>query len=200
MGMTKATQAEATRKKLIEIAFRAFSTRGYAGTATEDIVKTAGVTRGALYHHFKNKADLFFGVFCHAQQLLGERIETAASTGNDPWEELVNGCRAFLTASSDPLLQQILVIDGPAVLKWETIRRTDAEIEGGGFHLLKECLADLYDKGLLKTGSVDAAAHLLSGAMDEAAVWIASSDVPETALEEAMETLGMLLQGIKTPS
>lgn len=194
---TKSEQARATRKKLISLAYTAFSTKGYAKTATEDIVKEAGVTRGALYHHFKGKADLFFGVFYEAQAELGRRIEAAADQADHPWDELVNGCRAFLEASSDPGLQQILVIDGPSVLKWETVRQVDAGLEGSGLSLLKDCLDELAEKGLIKALPGDALAHLLSGAMDEAAIWIAQSPDPDQALEEAWISLEALLKGLK---
>ena len=76
-------------------------------------VRLAVVTRGALYHHFKNKQDLFLAVFKEAQHEIGRRIEARADAESDLWRQLIVGCRAFLEACSDPVLQQIVVIDAP---------------------------------------------------------------------------------------
>ena len=195
--ITKADQKKATVKKLIAIATEEFSRKGYSGASTERIVQKAGLTRGALYHHFKNKPGLFLAVYKHAQEEIGRRVESAADTTEDLWEQLILGCRAFLRASSDPVLQQIVVIDGPAVLKWETVRQVDASTEDGSLSLLKECLSDLVASGTMIDMPIDALAHLLSGAMDEAAVWIAQSDDPDAALEQAQKSLEILLSSLK---
>ncbi|MCG8683276.1 MAG: TetR/AcrR family transcriptional regulator [Desulfobacterales bacterium] len=195
--MTKAAQKKATIKKLIEIATDEFSKKGYSGASTERIVQKAGLTRGALYHHFKNKLGLFLSVYEYAQEEIGQRVEAAADKTDDLWEQLVLGCRAFLKASSDPVLQQIVVIDGPAVLKWETVRQVDANMDEGSLALLKECLSDLVESGIMVDIHIDALAHLLSGAMDEAAVWIAQSDNPDIALDNAQTSLEKLLSSLK---
>lgn len=195
--VTKAKQREATKNKLIEIASEEFSTKGYSGASTEVIVQKAGLTRGALYHHFKNKIGLFSAVFVAAQEEIGRRVEAQADTSNDLWDQLVFGCRAFLKASSDPLLQQIVVIDGPAVLKWETVRQIDLSLEEGALMLLKGCLNELIDSGIIKALPIDALAHLLSGAMDEASIWIAQSNNPKKALLQAQTTLELLLSSLK---
>ncbi|THB80027.1 MAG: TetR/AcrR family transcriptional regulator [Desulfobacteraceae bacterium] len=195
--MTKAAQRKATMDKLIQIATREFAAKGYAAASTEHIVEQAGLTRGALYHHFKNKAGLFLAVFRTAQEEIGRRVESSANSTGDLWEQLTLGCRAFLEASSDPVLQQIVVIDGPAVLKWETVRQVDASLDDGSLSLLKECLAELVQSKTIIPVPVEAIAHLLSGAMDEAAVWIAQSKDPVTALEQAWESLNILLSSLK---
>jgi len=141
---------------------------------------------------------LFSAVFEAAQEEIGRRVEARADTSDDLWDQLVFGCRAFLEASSDPRLQQIIVIDGPAVLKWETVRQIDLSLEQGSLSLLKGCLNELVSAGVIKAVPVDALAHLLSGAMDEASVWIAQSKEPESALLQAQTTLESLLSSLKT--
>jgi AcrR family transcriptional regulator len=195
--LTKAAQTKATTRKLITIAKKEFSQKGYSGASMERIVKAAGMTRGALYHHFDGKQGLFYAVFCKAQQEIGRRIEKKTEAVSDLWDQLVEGCHGFLEASSDPDLQRIVVIDAPAVLKWETVRFVDSNIEGSGFSLLKECIQELKTNHIIKPLPVDALAHQLNGAMDEAAVWIARSTDTRLALKEAKAVLDELLNALK---
>lgn len=193
----KKKQSRETTQKLIAVAFEEFSQKGYAAASTEAIVARANLTRGALYHHFKNKAGLFLAVFRSAQEEIGRRVEQAADQSPDLWGQLVSGSNAFLAASSDPALQQIVVIDGPAVLKWETVRQVDADLEGGSLAALKGCLAELQQEGVIRDLPLDALAHLLSGAMDEASVWIARSEDPVSALAQAQAALAVLLEPLR---
>jgi AcrR family transcriptional regulator len=197
-GSAKDAQSRATIEKLIEVAFAEFGQKGYANAATGAIVQKAGVTRGALYHHFEGKKGLFLAVFQKAQVEIGRRIGAHADAVDDPWEQLVAGSRAFLQAFTDPALQQIVVIDAPAVLDWNTYREVDETMPGSGFSLLKEGVQELLDSKLIKPLSGEALAHLLSGAMDEAAVWIAKSDDPEQALSDAQLALEALLSGMRS--
>jgi len=194
---TKAAQTQATTRKLLAIAKKEFSQNGYAGASMERIVTAAGMTRGALYHHFEGKPGLFYAVFCEAQKEIGRRIEKKTVAVSGLWDQLVAGCHGFLEASSDPELQRIVVIDAPAVLKWETVRFVDANVEGSGFSLLQACLQELQAERIIKPLPVDALAHQLNGAMDEAAVWIARSTEPRKALKEAQAVLDELLTALK---
>ena len=195
--LSKSEQSRITTEKLLQVAMQEFSEKGYGGASTEAIVKKAEVTRGALYHHFKNKQDLFLGVFRMAQREIGRRIAKSAALADNPWDELVNGCFGFLEACSEPVLQQIVVIDAPSVLDWNTYREADASIAETGILLLRECLEDLLEKGIIVSLPLEALTHLLSGAMDEAAVWVAQSNQPAEALKDAKETLKKLLEGIR---
>ena len=198
--ITKSEQSQTTIGKLVEVASTVFSQRGYTAASTEEIVRLAGVTRGALYHHFKNKQDLFFAVFKEAQREIGRRIERHAEKESDLWGQLISGCQAFLEACSDPVLQQIVVIDAPSVLNWSVYREVDAELPGSGLSLLKECLTELIQAKVIRPLPVEALAHLLSGAMDEAAVWIAQSSDSKKALKEAQHTLETLLTSLRLNS
>lgn len=176
------------------VARQLFSQRGYAAVSTEEVVRTAQVTRGALYHHFAGKRELFLAVFEDAQREIAARIEAAALAASDSWTGLLAGCRAFLEVSLDPGLQRIVMLDAPAVLGWEMWRQVDAV---HGLSSLKAGLTDLIEAGLITPQPVDALAHLLSGAMNEAALWIAQAPDPPEALEQAMTTLQVLLKGLQ---
>lgn len=194
---TKAEQRETTARKLVQVGREVFAQQGYARAATEEIVQRAGVTRGALYHHFSSKEGLFRAVLDDVQQDVARRIDEAASQADDRWEQLRIGCRTFLTASSDPEVRQIMLIDGPAVLGWETWRRMDAE---NSARLLHASLRELGEAGTLKPLPLDALAHLLSGAMNEAALWIAGSAQTQQALSDALAALEQLLEGVRLGS
>lgn len=191
----KIEQGQATTQNLVAVARRLFSERGYADVSTEEVVRTAQVTRGALYHHFSGKRELFLAIFEEAQREIAVRIEQAALAAPDEWAGLLAGCRAFLEVSLDPGLQRIVMLDAPAVLGWEMWRQVDAV---HGLSSLKAGLIALIEAGLITPQPLDALAHLLSGAMNEAALWIAQSSNPSVALEEAMTTLELLLIGLQT--
>ena len=195
--ITKKQQSQATTKRLIRFAMKEFSSKGYARASTEAIVRDAGVTRGALYHHFNGKKDLFYAVFKEAQREIGRMIEEQADSEADLWEGLISGCKAFLSACSNPELQQIVVIDAPSVLDWNTYREVDTDMPGSGLSLLKECLQGLIDQRTIKSLPIEALAHLLSGAMDEAAVWIAQSKNSPMALKEAQNALEVLMESLR---
>src|SRR5437763_8493794 len=103
----KSEQSEATRAALIGVARALFADRGYAGVGTEEIVRAAGVTRGALYHHFDGKEDLFRAVYEDLERELVERIAAGAMSAADPLEALAGGAEAFLDACEDPAVQRI---------------------------------------------------------------------------------------------
>ncbi|MBE2271234.1 MAG: TetR/AcrR family transcriptional regulator [Anaerolinea sp.] len=190
---TKVQQREATTARLIEIARSEFTEKGYANAATEEIVRLAGVTRGALYHHFGSKEGLFHAVLDRVQQDVGSRVEMAADQHSDAWEQLKAGCAAFLEATRDPQVQRIMLVDAPAVLGWSAWRSLDAQYSMSS---LREGLQALMTAGELAPLPLDALTHLLSGAMNEAALWIAQSDHP-AALEEAVMTLHHLLDALR---
>src|SRR5436190_22817927 len=111
---TKAEQSEATRAALVAAGRSLFAERGYAAVATEEIVRAAGVTRGALYHHFDGKRELFAAVYEDVERQLVERIATSAmASEGDPMEALQAGAQAFLEACEDPAVQRIALLDAP---------------------------------------------------------------------------------------
>src|SRR3954467_10514192 len=123
---SKAEQAEATRARLLRVSRDLLARRGYAGVATEEIVRRAKVTRGALYHHFRDKKDLFRAVHEQLERELVESIGQQIAGIQDARELIDTGIRSFLDACTDPALAQISLIDAPSVLGWAEWREVDA--------------------------------------------------------------------------
>ncbi|MFC4125141.1 TetR/AcrR family transcriptional regulator [Nocardia rhizosphaerae] len=188
----RAKQREETRQLLIARSRQLFATKGYAAVGLSEIVAEAGVTKGALYHHFDSKADLFRAVLTQVQTEVGAEVATAADAEPDPWTQLRTGCAAFLRACTDPLVQRIMLIDGPAVLGWHEWRELD---EVNSARHLGEALQSLVDAGILPPQPVAPLTRLLSGAMNEAALWLAGSTDPD-ALPDTVAALDRLLSGL----
>ena len=194
---TKAAQREATTAALIAAARALFAERGYAGVGTEEIVQQAGVTRGALYHHFKGgKEDLFRAVLVQVSAETAQRVMHAALATDDPWEALVVGSDAFLDASVTPEVQRIMLVDGPSVLGWDVWRAADADYALG---MLEQALQRAIDAGRLVPQPARALAHVLLGALDEAAMVVARADDPKAARAEMGQTVRRLLEGLRGP-
>jgi AcrR family transcriptional regulator len=194
---TKAGQREATTAALIKAARELFADRGYAAVGTEEIVQRAGVTRGALYHHFKGgKEDLFQAVLVQISAETTQLVMQAAAQVEDPWEALVAGADAFLDASANPEVQRIMLVDGPAVLGWDAWRAADGDYALG---LLEAALQRAIDAGRLIEQPARALAHVLIGALDEAAMVVARAEDPAQARREMGQTLRRLLEGLRGP-
>jgi AcrR family transcriptional regulator len=183
-----------TRAELLRVARALFAERGYAGVGTEEIVARANVTRGALYHHFADKKDLFRAVHEELEEELVASIGEQISGIDDPWELIVTGVRAFLDASTDPALRQIALLDAPAVLGWEELRAIDARY---GLGLVSFALRNAMARGLFREQEVTPLAHLLIGAMTEAALMVANAGDPEAARREAEPALLALVEGLR---
>ncbi len=183
-------QKEQTRRTLLREGRRLFASRGYGAVGLAEIVRAAGVTKGALYHHFDSKADLFRAVLEEVQQQVAETVSATAGAHDDPWEQFTAGCRAFLTASTDPDLQQIMLVDGPAVLGWNEWRAMD---EAASARHLAEALTTLIEDGVIAAQPVAPLTRLLSGAMNEAALWLAQSTGPDD-LADTWAALSRLLE------
>src|SRR3954468_9189805 len=116
VSTTRPERGEATRDALVTAARALFAEHGYAGVGTEEVVRRAGVTRGALYHHFRDKQDLFRAVFEAIEQEMAERVASAAVSEADPWERQRLATGAFLDNCLDPAVQRIALTDAPSVL------------------------------------------------------------------------------------
>jgi AcrR family transcriptional regulator len=173
---TKAEQSEATRAALIDAGRRLFADRGYGAVATEEIVRTAGVTRGALYHHFDGKEELFAAVYEQVEADLVAELGQVAARAADPLDALHLGAAKFLEACRRPEIQRITLIDAPSVLGWERWREIGVRY---GFGLIEEVLKTGMEQGVIEAQPVRPLTHLLLGAMDEAAMLVARSDDAE---------------------
>lgn len=192
----KAEQAEATRSALIQAARELFAQRGYASVGTEEIVQRARVTRGALYHHFAGKEDLFRAVYEELERELVERIAAQAVSAQDPFEALKAGHRAFLDACEDPAIQRIALLDAPSVLGWEEWREIGMRY---GFGLVRGTLEAAMEAGLIERQPVVPLSHLLLGAIDEAAMVVARADDGGRTRREVGAALDRYLDMLRAP-
>lgn len=189
--MNKKQQASLeTSKKILAIARKHFSLKGFSETSLEEIVDELGMTRGALYHHFGNKKTLFTAVLAQIQSELGSYVEKNALEAHDSWEQLVEGCVAFVRFATLTENKRILLLDGPNVVEWKEWRRQG---EANSFFHLREQLEILSKEGKLISIDLDMAAHMISGALNELSLFLAEK-------EEEAEVRGIvrsLLRGIK---
>ena len=192
---TQTERSEATRGALISAARPLFAEHGYAGVGTEEIVRAAGVTRGALYHHFDGKRELFEAVYEQIEIELAERIGAAALSGQagSPLEAMRAGAEMFLKACTEPEVQQIALLDGPSVLGWDRWREIGAE---HGLGLIEGTLQAAIDAGEIAEAPVRPLAHVLMGALDEAGMLVARAEDPERTRSEVGRTLDALLAGL----
>ncbi len=123
----KSEQSGATRRKLLGVARSLFGTKGYADTSIEEIYEGAGMSRGALYHHFRDKQDLFRAIHLELESGLMRRIEEVAADESDPWRRFRRGALAFLDSCVDPVFSRIVIVDGPSVLGWDEWRAIESE-------------------------------------------------------------------------
>lgn len=194
---TKTEQRERTRAALLEIALRRFAVDGYAGVALEDLVAEAGLTRGALYHHFGSKEGLFRAVVEHAQRGVAATVERAASVDDDPLASFLAGCRAFLEASLAPEVRRILLVDGPAVLGWGDWREGDLDTS---VRLLDLGIAELAEAGVIRDERLATLGTMISGALNEVAIANAHAVHPAAEIEKAVEVLARMLSGFAPAS
>lgn len=192
----KAEQSEATRAALLAAARSLFADKGYADTSTEEIVTQARVTRGALYHHFKDKSELFEAVFEELSHEQFAAIHEAAQEGGPKgsWEHLLAGCHAFLDTCLDPELRQIVLLDAPAALGWERWRRLDSK---RGLAAMRMAVEVAIEGGLIDDQPVEPLTHLLGGALQEAALAMARAEDPKKARAEVGAGFDRLLEGLR---
>ncbi|MCK9487082.1 MAG: TetR family transcriptional regulator [Dehalococcoidia bacterium] len=189
----KSEQSDRTRATLVRVARALFADRGYAATSTEEVVHQAGVTRGALYHHFRDKYDLFEAVFLEIQDEARARIRGAAGLHTTPWEAFRAGFDEYLNHSMDPTIQRIALIDAPAVLGWERWRELDYTLD-----LLQSALRGLRENGAIAPQApTDELAHLLRGVANEASQMIASSADAPGERRRVGEALAAILEGLR---
>jgi AcrR family transcriptional regulator len=189
-----AENADATRRALMSAAKKLFATRGYTDTPTEEVVHRAGVTRGALYHHFDSKETLFQAVFEEVTQEIVRRALDAKSPATDAWEDLSNRAQAFLDACVDPAIVRIAFIDAPSVLGWERWRELDAAY---GMKVVQDAFQEAMDAGLIAAQPVAPLSHIVLGALNEAAVLIARASDRDAVRAQVGEIVNRLLQGLR---
>lgn len=185
---------EETRGKLIDAARAAFGRLGYAETSMDDLTAAAGLTRGALYHHFGDKKGLLRAVVTTMDAEMDLRLNAASATP-DLWAGFVARCRLHLQAALEPDMQRIVLKDAPTFLGadyLETSRRACLKS-------LAERLSVMMATGVIRPGDAETLAHMINGALVDAALWIAEADDPAPRLAKAIANLDLLLSGLKLP-
>ena len=181
----------ATRKKLIEVARRAFAEYGYADTSMDKLTADAGLTRGALYHHFGDKRGLFAAVVDQIDSEMASSAQQHLEQPDDLWEGLMLEGRTYIQNALNPEFQRIVLRDGPAVLgdpaHWPSQNKC--------LQSTRECVEQLLAEGRLKPVDALATAVLLNGAAMNAALWVASSDDPAQVLPQALQAFEALASG-----
>lgn len=190
----KAEQSGQTRAALLAAARKLFTDRGFADTPTEEIVQRAGVTRGALYHHFRDKEDLFRAVHEEVERDLVQKIGVVVLSQQDPWKRLEAGSQAFLDACLEPAVHRIALLEAPTVLGWEAWREIESRY---GLGLIQQGLEAAMDAGVIETQAVPPLAHMLLGALTEAGLLLARSPDPGAARAEIGATVERLLNGLR---
>jgi AcrR family transcriptional regulator len=202
-----AERSRRTREALVQAGRELFSERGFAATATEEIVARAGVTRGALYHQFEDKRALFLAVFEAVERDLvarlarvvsGEaRLARVVSGEHDAVRMLEIGCAAFLDACMEPEVRRIALIDAPSVVGWEKWREVDARY---GLGLLRGVLEQAAVQGVLDAERLGELSHLLLGALSEAAMVVAHAGDDAQVREGVDQSLRWLIGRLTDPS
>lgn len=190
MSVREQKMAE-TRKKLIEVARRAFAEYGYADTSMDKLTAEAGLTRGALYHHFGDKRGLFAAVVDQIDSQMAEYAQQHLEQPVDLWEGLLLEGQTYIQNALNPEFQRIVLRDGPAVLgdpaHWPSQNRC--------LQSTRKCVEQLLTAEQIKIVDPVAAAVLLNGAAMNAALWVASSEYPEQVLPEALNAFKIFASG-----
>jgi AcrR family transcriptional regulator len=193
---TQAQRTAATRAALIDAGRKLFADKGFADVSTQAIVSAAGVTRGALYHQFGDKTELFAAVYEEVERELVTDISEqimATQPPPDPLDAMRLGARLFLDRCAAPDVHQIVLIDAPAVLGWQRWRAVGMKY---GLGVIEAMLAHAIVEGVVPEQPVRPTAHVLLGALDEAALYISRASNPDQARVEMNAVSERLIMGI----
>lgn len=188
----RAETMEENRRKLIGAAREAFAASGFAAASMDDLTAQVGLTRGALYHNFRDKKGLLAAVVAQVDGEMAMRAHQAGMTAATPWERLLAEGEAYIELALDPEVQRIVLLDGPAFLgdpsKWPS--------QNACLEVTKQAVGDLIGKGIMKPVDIEAAARLLSGTALNAALWVAASAEPRAVLPKAIEAFRLMAEGL----
>jgi AcrR family transcriptional regulator len=191
----RARHAEETRQLLIATARDLFIEHGFAATSIDEIIQRAGVAKGALYHHFNGKNDLFRAVYDAVQADAVGGVVAAALGEREPWAAVRAGLSAFLDACLDPAFRRVVVLDSVSVLQQDV---WDGGIEHNELPMLRTVLTPLVDAQLLPGVGVEPLAHVTLGGLYGAALFIARSHRPPAARREVEAVLDTLVAGLQS--
>jgi len=193
VNRNRAERGEITRESLVAAARLLFGRDGFTATSLDDIVAAAGVTKGALYHHFENKDDLFRAVAEAVKRDINTRLSDLF-LGSDSFSALEAGCFTILEAYLDPAVRQIVWTDAPAVLSLSAYREIQGRYEQV---FLRASLRRAMREGIIESLPLRPLTAVLTGAIGEGCTFIAASPNPVSAREEVGRTMSRLLQGLR---
>ena len=194
MSRARAEMIEDTRARLIASARQAFATQGYANTSMDDFTARAGLTRGALYHHFGDKKGLLAAVVAQLDSEMDVRLQYITDQALDPWAGFCERCRTYLGMAQDSEIQRIVLQDAPAVLG-------DTGSQQHCVASLRQLLEDLMQAKVIHPVPSQSLAQLINGSLVSTALWIARDENPDARLQEGLLSLELLLGGLKlTPT
>jgi AcrR family transcriptional regulator len=184
-------RGDQTRRNLIDAGRSLFVDKGYFNTSISDLVALSGVgTRGAFYHHFKDKAELFRAVFEEVERDLTLRSLASPPRGADSWERLSLGLHGFLESALEPEVQRVMLLDGPVVLGWKDLRAIQ---EGNSIALINEMVRKAIAEGVIDDQPVGELTHMVVAALEEGALLVAHAANPARARRRAAKVLDRLL-------
>jgi AcrR family transcriptional regulator len=192
---SRAAQGAATRAALMKAACELFGTKGFQETSLDEVVARAKVTKGALYHHFHGKDDLFKAVYEQVQREVSDKV-VKEFLRPDPWEALQVGCELWIDAHLDPAVQRIAMRDARSVLGWEVVR--DVETRYGAVPL-RGVLRRAIRQGIIEAYPLRPLALVLMGALTEACFYVADAEERDSAREEIRSLVTRLLSGLAAP-
>jgi AcrR family transcriptional regulator len=190
---TQRERSEATTAELVTAAREFFAADGYTATLLDDIVKSAGLTKGALYHHFESKAELFEAVFELEQERLAQVLRQAYGSKRRHWEGLYAACEAYFEAVLDPHVQRITLLDAPSVINWQRMREIK---DRHTVAVLRGCLEMAVERGLMARRPLEPLVRMLTGAIAEAAMHVARADDQRKATREVLAELRSFLDSL----
>ena len=189
MSRARAEMIEDTRARLIANARQAFATQGYANTSMDDFTARAGLTRGALYHHFGDKKGLLAAVVAQLDSEMDARLQHITDQALDPWAGFCERCQTYLGMAQEGEIQRIVLQDAPAVLG-------DSGAQQHCVASLSQLLEGLMQDGVIHPVPSQALAQLINGSLVSTALWIARDEDPDARLKEGLLGLELLLRGL----
>jgi AcrR family transcriptional regulator len=192
----RAAQGRATRGQLIEVATRLFAEHGYEGTSIEAVLSAAGVSRGALYHHFAGKEALFEAVVSAVSDQVTMELTEAVRGCVDPLDAMRTAAIAWIGLAADPVIQRVVLVDAPSVLGWDRWRAMD---DGRTLGTMRAMLQAISDSGRLPAELVGPFSHMILAALDEIVLVIARAPDSAAAVAEGRMAVQALLDRLLHP-
>jgi AcrR family transcriptional regulator len=191
---TQAQRTEETTSALVDAARALFARDGYAATSLDTVAAKARVTKGAVYHHFEGKRQLFEAVFTREVERMATPLVATYSRKKDPWDAFQAACRAYLDECLDPAVQRIVLRDAFTAIGWEEMRRLETPL----LEMMELAIARAVDAGRIAKRPPGPLAHFLFGAICETAMIVARADDQKAAHRQAVAEIGRILDGLAT--